>query len=311
VAIVETHDLTKKFNGRKAVNRLNLPIEDEEIFGLLASNGARTKTAIGLISTILYQTGGTATIGGYDIRGQPKEVRQIIGVVPQEVSLYDNLTAAENIEYFGKLHGMKGKRLHNRVNKLLKLIQLQDRANDRVKTFSSGMKDRLNLAVSLVHAPRVLFLDEPTTGLDPQARLAVWKMIQQLRAGGITILLTTHYMEEADYLCDRVAIMNNGKIIALGSPEELKRSIGKLEIIKVKATGIPNALLSKLRKLKGTKKVVRTSEGLRILTPTADALLGRIVSLITSGGVSIDSLDVVHPTLEDVFIKLTGRVLRD
>lgn len=311
MTIVETHNLTKVFNGRKAVDRLNLTIEEGEIFGLLGPNGAGKTTTIAMLSTILAPTGGTAIISGYDIRRKPKDVRRTIGVVPQDVALYDDLTAVENLAYFGKLYGVDGKLLRRQINKLLKLVRLKDRANDRVKSFSSGMKDRLNLAVSLIHEPRLLFLDEPTTGLDPQARLAVWKMIKKLQADGVSILLTTHYMEEADYLCNRVGIMNSGRIITLDSPATLKRSIGKLEVIEVKATRIPKALLARLRKLRGVKEVVQTPKGLRLLTPTADAIIGQVVSSITSKKVRIDSLNVVQPTLEDVFIKLTGKALRD
>ena len=311
MAIVEIRGLTKIFNGRKAVDGLNLAIEKGEIMGLLGPNGAGKTTTIAMLSTILPPTKGNATVDGYDIRRQPKEVRRIIGVVPQDVALYDDLTAAENLAYFGKLYGVVGERLKKRTDELLRLVRLKDRANNRVKSFSSGMRDRLNLAVGLIHEPRLLFLDEPTTGLDPQARLAVWEMIKKLQAEGVSILLTTHSMEEADYLCDRVAIMDDGKVIALDSPAILKRSIEKLEVIEVKATGIPRALLAKLRKLRDVKEVAQTSEGLRLLSPTADAVLGQVVSLITSKKVRIDSLNVVQPTLEDVFIKLTGRTLRD
>jgi ABC-2 type transport system ATP-binding protein len=173
MAIVETKDLTKKFDGRIAVNRLNLAIEEGELFGLLGPNGAGKTTTMAMLSTILRPTRGTAIVGGYDIRQCPKEVRRIIGVVPQDIGLYDNLTAAENLAYFGKLHGVEGERLRKRITELLKLVQLQDRAEDRVQTFSGGMKRRLNLAVGLIHEPRLLFLDEPTTGFDPAARLAV------------------------------------------------------------------------------------------------------------------------------------------
>ena len=311
MAIVEIQGFTKVFNERTAVDDINLTIEKGEIFGLLGPNGAGKTTTIAMLSTILPPTKGTATVDGYDIRRQPKEVRRVIGIVPQDVALYDDLTAAENLAYFGKLYGAVGERLKKRIDELLRLVQLKDRTKDRVKSFSSGMKDRLNLAVGLIHEPRLLFLDEPTTGLDPQARQAVWEMIKKLQAEGVSILLTTHYMEEADYLCDRVAIMDEGKIIALDSPAVLKKSIGKLEVIEVKATGIPRTLLAKLRKLRGVKEVVQTSEGLRLLSPTADAILGQVVSLITSKKVRIDSLNVVQPALEDVFIKLTGRTLRD
>jgi ABC-2 type transport system ATP-binding protein len=309
--IIETRDLTKKFNGRKAVDRLNLKVEEGELFGLLGPNGAGKSTTVVMLSTILEPTQGTAIVGDHDIREKPKEVRKIIGVVPQEGSVYDDLTAMENLMYFGKLHGVDGETLRKRATKLLELVQLKNRTKDRVKTFSSGMKHRLNLVVGLVHEPRLLFLDEPTTGLDPAARLVVWEFIKQLRAQGITILLTTHYMDEADYLCDRVAFMDRGKIIAVGTPTELKRSIGKLEVIEIKTPKVPNTFLTKARKLRGIKKVVRTPESLRLLTPAADTLLSQVVGLASETGMRIDSLNIAQPTLEDVFIKLTGKTLRD
>jgi len=311
MAIVETHDLTKVFNGRKAVDSLDLEIEEGEFFGLLGPNGAGKSTTVAMLSTILQPTRGTAIIRGYDIKKQPKEVRRIIGVVPQEGSIYDDLTALENLFYFGKLHGVEGEDLRKRAGKLLELVQLKDRANDRAKTFSSGMKHRLNLAVGLVHGPRMLFLDDPTTGLDPAARLAIWEFVKQLHAESVTILLTTHYMDEADYLCDRVAIMDRGEIIALGTPAELKRSIDKLEVIELKAAGVPSAVLEKLRKLKDIKKVARTPGGVRLLTPFADAALSQVVQVATKVGVHVETLNIVQPTLEDVFIKLTGKTLRD
>ncbi len=311
MSIVEIKGLSKKFDGRKAVDNVSLAIEEGELFGLLGPNGAAKSTTVAMLSTILQPTKGTATIGGHDIIKQSKEVRSIIGVVPQEGSIYDDLTALENLTYFGKLHGVEGERLRKRAIKLLELMQLKDRANDRVKTFSGGMKHRLNLAVGLVHEPRLLFLDEPTTGLDPAARLAVWELVKRLQAEGATILLTTHYMEEADYLCDRVAIMNRGKVIALDTPVALKRSICKFEVIKIKTEGMPSTTLAKLRKLNDVKEVARTSEGARLLTPAADVALSEVVRVATEAGVRIEALNITQPTLEDVFIKLTGKTLRD
>lgn len=311
MAIVETHDLTKVFNGRNAVDRLDLEIEEGEFFGLLGPNGAGKSTTVAMLSTILRPTRGTVTIAGYDIKRHAKEIRRLIGVVPQEFGLYDQLTAAENLAYFGKLHGVEGGKLKDRIEELLRLVQLQDRANDLVNTFSGGMKHRLNLVMGLIHEPKLLFLDEPTTGLDPQARLAVWELIKRFQSGGVTILLTTHYMEEADYLCERVAIMDRGKVIALDSPARLKRSIGKLEVIEVKARKVTKKVLNELRKLKGVRKVARTTEGLRVLTPAANEVMARVVTLASFAGVQIDSLNVAQPTLEDVFIKLTGKTLRD
>jgi len=309
MAVIEVRELTKKFDKRIAVDRLNLTIEEGELFGLLGPNGAGKTTLVRMLTTVLQPAQGAATVCGYDIQRQPKEVRRVIGIAPQDVALYDDLTAAENLAHFGKLYGVKGKRLRTRITKLLKLVQLEDRAGDLVKTFSSGMKRRLNLMIGLIHEPRVLFLDEPTTGFDPAARLAVWDCIKRLKAEKVTILLSTHYMEEADYLCDRVAIMDRGKIVALGTPAELKRSVGKLEVIEVRAGKVSTALVKRLRKLRGVKKVVSTSEGLRVFTPAADAVLGRVA--MTTAGARVDALRVVQPTLEDVFIKLTGRTLGD
>ena len=311
MAIVEIHDLTKDFNGRKAVDRLNLEIEEGEFFGLLGPNGAGKSTTVAMLSTILRPTQGTVVIAGRDIKRHAKEIRRLIGVVPQEFGLYDELTARENLAYFGKLHGVEGGKLKDRIEKLLRLVQLQDRANDLVKTFSGGMKHRLNLVVGLIHEPKLVFLDEPTTGLDPQARIAVWELIKRFQSEGVTILLTTHYMEEADFLCGRVAIMDRGKVIALDSPARLKRSIGKLEVIEVKARKVTKKALNELRKLKGVRKAARTTEGLRVLTPAANEVMARVVTLASFAGVQIDSLNVAQPTLEDVFIKLTGKTLRD
>lgn len=311
MAIVEIHDLTKVFNGRKAVDRLNLEIEEGEFFGLLGPNGAGKSTTVAMLSTILRPTQGTVVIAGRDIKRHAKEVRRLIGVVPQEFGLYDELTANENLAYFGKLHGVEGGKLKDRIEKLLRLVQLQDRANDLVKTFSGGMKHRLNLVVGLIHEPKLVFLDEPTTGLDPQARIAVWELIKRFQSEGVTILLTTHYMEEADFLCGRVAIMDRGKVIALDSPARLKRAIGKLEVIEVKARKVTKKALNELRKLKGVRKAARTTEGLRVLTPAANEVMARVVTLASFAGVQIDSLNVAQPTLEDVFIKLTGKTLRD
>ncbi len=311
MAIVEIHDLTKVFNGRKAVDRLNLEIDEGEFFGLLGPNGAGKSTTVAMLSTILRPTQGTVVIAGRDIKRHAKEVRRLIGVVPQEFGLYDELTANENLAYFGKLHGVEGGKLKDRIEKLLRLVQLQDRANDLVKTFSGGMKHRLNLVVGLIHEPKLVFLDEPTTGLDPQARIAVWELIKRFQSEGVTILLTTHYMEEADFLCGRVAIMDRGKVIALDSPARLKRAIGKLEVIEVKARKVTKKALNELRKLKGVRKAARTTEGLRVLTPAANEVMARVVTLASFAGVQIDSLNVAQPTLEDVFIKLTGKTLRD
>ncbi|MGB9885754.1 MAG: ABC transporter ATP-binding protein [Moorellales bacterium] len=225
--IVTTYDLTKVFNGRAAVDRVSLEIQAGEIFGLLGPNGAGKTTTIRLLTTLIAPTAGTARIGGYELRRQAAAIRGLIGCVPQGLSVDGTLSAYENLLIFAKLYRVPADQRRQRIQSLLKLVELGDRAHSLVRTFSGGMIRRLELAQALVHRPQLLFLDEPTAGLDPVARRAFWEHLRSLRAEqGLSIVLTTHYLEEAEALCDRVAIMHRGRVTAVGSPEELKRAAG-------------------------------------------------------------------------------------
>jgi ABC-2 type transport system ATP-binding protein len=241
-AFLVAKDLHKSFNDHKAVNGVSFTIGQNEIFGLLGPNGAGKTTTIRILSTVLEPDSGDATIGGFSTRQQPDKVRSIIGVCPQELALYEELTALDNLTFFGRLVGLNGKETKTQAMANLTLMGLEQRAKGKVSKYSGGMKRRVNLAIALMGHPKLLFLDEPTVGIDPQSRNKIFETIQDLRQNGLTVLYTTHYMEEADRLCDRVAIMDGGKIIAMDTPHALKAQLGDpdkitLEDVFLKLTG--------------------------------------------------------------------------
>ena len=288
----------------KAVDGIDLQIRRGEIFGLLGPNGAGKTTTLSMLVTIYRPTGGTARVAGIDVAEDPDEVRRHVGIVFQEPSLDTLLTARENLQLHGRLYGVPAGRIDKRCDEMLSLVGLEDRADDRVKTFSGGMKRRLEIARGLFHEPEVLFLDEPTLGLDPATREHIWDYIRQLRdANKTTIVLTTHYMDEADVLCDRVAIVDHGKVVALGTPHELKASLGGDLVI---LTGAANGR-KPIEALPFVRKVEEKGRELRLTVENAPTNLARIVQ---AAGV-VESVEVRPARLEDVFIAITGRAMRD
>ena len=236
---IEIHDLVKRYNGTNAVDGLNLTVREGELFGLLGPNGAGKTTTIKVLCGLLEPTRGWVKVGGHSVKEEPEKVKALIGVCPQEMGVFPYLTGRENVQFFGDLYSVPKDRLRQNVDRLLDKMGLTEDADRRVKTYSGGMKRRIGLAAALVNDPRIAFLDEPTTGMDPQARRAVWEFIRELKAHETTVVLTTHYMEEAEFLCDRVAIIDHGALIALGTPEDLKREHGaaNLEDVFLKLTG--------------------------------------------------------------------------
>ncbi|MFZ1792599.1 MAG: ATP-binding cassette domain-containing protein, partial [Anaerolineae bacterium] len=232
-AILQLNQLIRQFGEAWAVKGISFEIGEGEIFSLLGPNGAGKTTTISMLSTLLAPTKGDATIGGYSITKRPNEVRKIIGIVPQEIALYDELTAQENLNFWGQLYGLSGSQLKTRVSEALEHIGLADKAKQRVSTFSGGMKRRVNIAAGLLHRPRVLFMDEPTVGVDPQSRRAILDMVKNLNKQGMTVLYTTHYMEEAEELSNRIGIMDHGELIAIGTRNELIRQIEQSEILQL------------------------------------------------------------------------------
>ncbi len=312
--IIETVGLTKTYAGTdfRAVDELNLRVGTGEVFGLLGPNGAGKTTTVGVLTTRVVPTGGEAFVGGFDVVRHPTLVKQLIGVVSQQNTLDRQLTPWENLYFHGRLFGMAPRECRQTADELLERFQLHRFAKASVYALSGGMAQRLMVARAIFHRPAVLFLDEPTAGLDPQGRLALWDLLGGLNEEGQTIMLTTHYMEEADKLCDRVAIMDHGKILALGTPSELKRSVGADTIVTVKAAGESDHLAAAFDdRLEGLTRTRPIPEGIELQIRGSERLVPRIVEAAESAGISLADLSVAEPTLETVFIGLTGKDLRD
>ena len=312
--IIETVDLTKTYPGTdfRAVDELNLRVGTGEVFGLLGPNGAGKTTTVGVLTTRVIPSGGQAFVGGIDVVAHPTLAKQLIGVVSQQNTLDRQLTPWENLYFHGRLFGMGTRECRQTADELLERFQLTRFAKASVYALSGGMAQRLMVARAIFHRPAVLFLDEPTAGLDPQGRLALWDLLRDLNADGQTIMLTTHYMEEADKLCGRVAIMDHGKILALDTPSALKQSVGADTIVTVKAEGDPNALADNFtRRIEGVTRTRTVPGGVELHVQGSDRLVPRVVEAAESGGFSLADLSVAEPTLETVFIGLTGKDLRD
>lgn len=289
-----------------AVNGIDLSINRGELFSLLGPNGAGKTTTINMLCCLLKPTRGTASISGYDIMKQPYQVKRRIGVSPQETAVSDLLNCWENLSLVGKAQGMDSATLRKRSRELLETMGLVDRARDQVRKFSGGMRRRLNMIMALVHDPEILFLDEPSLGLDPQARRAIWDYITELK-GKKTILLTTHYMEEADALSDRIGIIDQGRIVALGTSDELKHSFTETRTMIVSAGNVTSAVLAGLRAK--YLRVEESDEELKVSDKDLD--FKEIIDYLHSQGVTVYSAALEQPTLEDVFLSITGKALRE
>ncbi|MCX6669742.1 MAG: ATP-binding cassette domain-containing protein [Methanothrix sp.] len=307
---IETMDLTKKFGSLTVVDSVNIKVEQGGIFGLLGPNGAGKSTIISMLCTILKPTSGTALVNGYDIVKFPSQVRKSIGIVFQDPSVDDRLTGKENLEMHADLYGVPASEKRSQIDKVLELVELSDRGNDLVRNYSSGMRRRLEIARSLVHTPKVLFLDEPTIGLDPQSRDHIWSYIRELlKTEDITIILTTHYMEEADKLCKQVAIVDRGQIVALDTPESLKEKLGG-ETITVKSQNNP-LYVEKIKEAGIAKSVVIAGDEVKVTVDSAHTILPSIVNIAALNHIFIESISLQEPQLDDVFLHYTGRALRE
>ncbi|MFZ5648057.1 MAG: ATP-binding cassette domain-containing protein [Bacillota bacterium] len=305
MGIIEVRSLQKKYKNLIAVEDVSLEVGEKEIFGFLGPNGAGKSTTIKMMATLLKPTAGSASIAGFDITRQPNQVRQSIGLVFQETTLDERLTAKENLYFHGMLYNVERRDFDGRMAEVLELVELADRKNAQVKTFSGGMKRRLEIARGLIHYPRVLFLDEPTVGLDPQTRNRIWSYLHQLRsAENITIFMTTHYMDEAEH-CDRIAIIDHGRIVALDTPANLKKMVGG-EIITLL---VPEK--EEVRRLISEKFGLTAREAGDALQVEIDGGETFIPSLVGFLGDRVRSVSLHKPTLDDVFIKLTGRDIRE
>jgi ABC-2 type transport system ATP-binding protein len=306
---IETFDLTKRFGDLVAVDKLNVSVEQGEVFGLLGPNGAGKTTTISMLCTILKPTSGTAKVNGFDIVKHATQVRKSIGIVFQDPSIDDRLTGRENLYMHANLYGVPTSEQKPRIERVLKLVELEDRADDILRTYSSGMRRRLEIARGLIHYPKILFLDEPTIGLDPQTREHIWAYIQELKKShDITIVLTTHYMEEADRLSDRVAIIDYGKIVASDTPAKLKETLeGDVITIKTKDAEKLSSVMTKMVAIRNTRIA---DDNVEVTVREGKKLLPKIVDLATKNKVDVESVSIREPSLEDVFIHYTGRAIR-
>ena len=306
--IVEARGLVKRYGELVAVKGIDFNIRQGEIFGFLGPNGAGKTTTISMLSCLLEPTSGSATIDGLDVVRDAAQVKRIIGLVPQEIALYPTLSGRDNLNFFGRIYGLRGRRLRERVDAALEIVGLSERAKDAVQTYSGGMKRRLNLAAGLLHEPKVLFLDEPTVGVDPQSRNHIFENVERLNREGLTILYTTHYMEEAERLCDRVLIIDYGKIVALDTPEKLIQNLGAENRILFGVKGVFDP--EPLRTIPGVTRVEQIGERV-IVYGRGDKLVGNVVNALEAQGVRFSDLRTEQSNLEDVFLALTGREMRE
>jgi ABC-2 type transport system ATP-binding protein len=311
-AVIRASELTKVYpTGVKAVDALDLEVRAGEIFGLLGPNGAGKTTTVGMLTTRVIPSSGSAIVAGIDVVADPPAAKARVGVVSQTNTLDRSLTVRENLYFHCRYFGMGARASARAAEGLLELFRLADRADADVATLSGGMAQRLLFARAVAHRPEVLFLDEPTSGLDPQSRLALWEILGQIHREGQTIVLTTHYMEEADRLCERVAIMDHGRILALDTPGRLKRTVGGDTVVRIQAGDQPDRLAAHLHDMDGVTGTTTIGTTVHLTVRGADGFLPRVIQVAEAGGFAVQDISVDQPTLETVFINLTGKDLRE
>jgi len=308
VPAIEIQVLCKTFGKFHAVDHLTLTVQQGEVFGLLGPNGSGKTTTINMISGLTVPTSGVVKVLGYDVRHNAREVRQILGAVPQETALYEELSAWTNMDFHADLFGIPRREKKQRINDMLTLVQLADRKNSRVSTFSGGMKRRLALGRALLHDPQLIYLDEPTLGIDVQARRAIWDYILQLRSQGKTVLITTNYLEEAQALCDRLAIIDHGKLIAVDTPEHLKQTYGG-NVVELETAHVITAV-DKIHALENIKEVRQEKTHLTITTQGTGNVVPQIINIVSQED-EIRDITIREPNLDEIFLRLTGTALRD
>ncbi|MBK8618935.1 MAG: ATP-binding cassette domain-containing protein [Anaerolineales bacterium] len=308
IAVLGLH---KSFGGNQAVQGVNFEVKQGEIFSLLGPNGAGKTTTISMLSCLLRPDEGDAHVMGHSIRSDPTGVKSVLGVVPQDLALYEDLTARENLSFWGKMYGLRGSKLKLRVDEVLEVIGLRDRANERVNKYSGGMKRRVNIGVALLHKPKVIYMDEPTVGIDPQSRRNILDSVVALKNEGMTVLYTTHYMEEAQELSDHVAIMDHGKLIACGTHEELVKLVGQQTRIDLTLNGDSENVMGAWKNIDGVSRVSSEDGLVSVLVKDSNQILPHLFEAAAQLSIRITSVDIREPNLEALFLHLTGRALRD
>lgn len=309
--IVDVKNLVKRYKDFLAVDNINLSIEEGEIFGLLGPNGAGKSTTINSLTGMTRVDSGDIKIFGMDMKNNEREIKRKLGVVPQDIAIYEDLAACENLSYFGRLYGLKGSELKDRVNKALEFTGLIDKKKNYPKKFSGGMKRRLNIACAIVHHPKLIIMDEPTVGIDPQSRNHILQSIKKLNKMGSTIIYTSHYMEEVEEICTRILIMDHGRVIAKGTKDELKSLVSVDERIDMELSSVNYTITEKIKNLNGVIDCSVNGSRLKVRSKKQSKALGKIIEIVSAADIEILSLNAEKPSLEGVFLTLTGRSLRD
>ncbi|GAA0430022.1 ABC transporter ATP-binding protein [Virgibacillus sp. AGTR] len=310
--MLELVDLTKRFKQQYAVKNLNMFIEKGEIIGLLGPNGAGKSTAISMMSSLVEPTAGDVRFNNNSILKKPAQLRKVTGIVPQEIALYNDLTAEENLQFFGRIYRLKGAELKRRMDEVLDLIGLKDRRKDIVKKYSGGMKRRLNIGVALLHDPELIIMDEPTVGIDPQSRNYILETVKRLNAErNITVLYTSHYMEEVEFLCDRIYIMDKGNLIASGTKDDIKRILSAEKTISIKADRLNEAFIKEIKEHPLVNNIQVEEKEITIMVAKEVNIFSTLIKMAEDASLELSSVAIKTPTLEDVFLHLTGRALRD
>lgn len=311
--MLHVNRVRKSFGKTEVVKGVTFSVDQGESFGLLGPNGAGKSTTISMICGLLPYNEGEITVGGYSVKDHPLEIKRKIGVVPQDIALYPTMSAKDNLLFWGKMYGLSGRDVKKRADEILEFVGLHDRAKDKIETFSGGMKRRINIGAALMHKPELLIMDEPTVGIDPQSRNHILETVKELNKEGMTIIYTSHYMEEVEFLCKRIGIIDHGEVIAIGTKDDLCNRLSGGTIVKMEVNVFKPSLIDELNALPITEKVIGKEEEktLEIFVSSSHQALGELVTAAVKNNVEVSSIQVQEPNLESLFLQLTGRSLRD